>query len=151
MSPKARESIAAWIAAFRLDNVQAPLPLDAAQAPWPIERADAIICINMIHISPWAAAVGLFDDAAGAALPAGAPLYLCGPYKRGGAHTAQSNAEFDAGLRAQHPSWGVRDLETVADLGRQAGFEGPEVAEMPANNLSLIFRHGALTSGRRVR
>jgi hypothetical protein len=138
-SPKARESIAAWIAASGLDNVRAPLALDAARAPWPIERADAVICINMVHISPWAATVGLFD-AASAILPAGAPLYLYGPYKRGGAHTARSNAEFDAGLRAQNPAWGVRDLETVADLARQCGFAGPEIVEMPANNLSLIFR-----------
>ncbi|QGM97504.1 DUF938 domain-containing protein [Methylocystis parvus] len=138
-SSKARESVVAWIASAGVGNVRAPLALDAARAPWPIERADAVICINMVHISPWAATVGLFDNA-GAILPAGAPLYLYGPYKRDGAHTAQSNAEFDAGLRAQDPSWGVRDLETVADLGRQAGFEGPEIIEMPANNLSLIFR-----------
>ncbi len=138
-SPQARESVMAWIASAGVGNVQPPLALDAARAPWPIERADAVICINMIHISPWAATVGLFDNA-GAILPAGAPLYLYGPYKRGGAHTAQSNAEFDAGLRAQHPSWGVRDLETVTNLGRKAGFEGPEIVDMPANNLSLIFR-----------
>jgi hypothetical protein len=142
-NPKARESIAAWIAASGLDNVRAPLALDAARAPWPIEQADAVVCINMVHISPWAATVGLFDNAS-AILPAGAPLYLYGPYKRGGAHTAPSNAEFDAGLRSQNPAWGVRDLETVADLARQAGFAGPEIVEMPANNLSLIFRRSAL-------
>ncbi|BDV36225.1 hypothetical protein SS37A_37550 (plasmid) [Methylocystis iwaonis] len=143
-SPKACASVAAWIACSGAQNVRAPLALDAASAPWPIERADAVICINMVHISPWAATVGLFDNA-GAILPAGAPLYLYGPYKRDGAHTAPSNAEFDAGLRAQNPSWGVRDLETVADLGRQAGFERPDIVEMPANNLSLIFRRSAET------
>ncbi|MGE5388797.1 MAG: DUF938 domain-containing protein [Hyphomicrobiales bacterium] len=145
-SPKARESIAAWIKTSGLDNVQAPIALDAARSPWPIERADAVICINMIHISPWAAAIGLFENA-GAILPALAPLYLYGPYKRGGAHTAPSNAEFDAGLRAQNPEWGVRDLEMVADLAGRAGFAGPRVIEMPANNLSLIFRRCAMTSG----
>ncbi|KAF2991537.1 class I SAM-dependent methyltransferase (plasmid) [Methylocystis sp. MJC1] len=141
-SPEARASVAVWIASSGVKNVRAPLALDAASAPWPIERADAVICINMVHISPWAATEGLFDNA-GAILPVGAPLYLYGPYKRGGAHTASSNAEFDAGLCAQNPSWGVRDLETVADLGRQAGFERPEIVEMPANNLSLIFRRSA--------
>lgn len=146
-SPRARESIAAWIAASRLGNVQAPLPLDTAQAPWPIARADAIICINMVHISPWAATVGLFENAR-AILPPGAPLYLYGPYKRGGAHTAPSNAEFDAGLRAQNPAWGVRDLETVADLASRADFTEPEIIEMPANNLSLIFYRRAATTAR---
>jgi hypothetical protein len=141
-SPKARDSIAAWIAASGIENVQLPLALDAAGSPWPIERADAVLCINMIHISPWAAAVGLFNNA-GAILPDGAPLFLYGPYKRGGVHTAPSNADFDASLRAQDPSWGVRDLEALTGLGREAGFEGPEIVEMPANNLSLIFRRGA--------
>jgi hypothetical protein len=144
---KARESVTAWIEASGVENVQPPLALDAALSPWPIERAEAVICINMVHISPWAATLGLFENAA-AILPAGAPLYLYGPYRRGGAHTAQSNADFDAGLRAQDPSWGVRDLEDVADLGRRAGFEGPEIVEMPANNLSLIFRRRAPTSVR---
>jgi SAM-dependent methyltransferase len=145
-SRKARESIAAWIATSGLDNVQAPIALDAARAPWPIERADAVVCINMIHISPRAAAVGLFENA-GAILPPGAPLYLYGPYKRGGAHTAPSNAVFDAGLRAQNPEWGVRDLESVVDLAARAGFAGPEIVEMPANNLSLIFRRRRVTTG----
>jgi hypothetical protein len=138
-SPTARESIAAWTAACGLDNVLPPLALDATQTPWPIARADAVLCINMIHISPWAATVGLFENAR-VLLGAGAPLYLYGPYKRGGAHTAPSNAQFDAGLRAQNPEWGVRDLEAVADLARRAGFTGPEIVEMPANNLSVIFR-----------
>jgi cyclopropane fatty-acyl-phospholipid synthase-like methyltransferase len=144
-SATARESIEAWIAAAGLDNVQAPLALDATQAPWPIARADAVICINMVHIAPWAATVGLFENAR-AILPPGAPLYLYGPYKRGGAHTAQSNAEFDAALRAQNPAWGVRDLDAVADLASRADFAGPEVIEMPANNLSLIFRRARATT-----
>jgi hypothetical protein len=135
----ARESISAWIAATGVENVSAPLTLDAATAPWPVASADAVICINMVHISPWPATEGLFEGAR-ALLPAGAPLYLYGPYKREGAHTAPSNAEFDASLRARIPEWGVRDLEAVADLGRRTGFEAPEIVEMPANNLSLIFR-----------
>lgn len=140
-SLEARESIAAWIAAAGLDNVMAPLALDAARTPWPIDRADAVVCINMVHISPWAATEGLFATAR-AILPAGAPLYLYGPYKRGGAHTAPSNAAFEEWLRAQDPAFGVRDLEAVADLAARTGFEGPQIVEMPANNLSLIFRRG---------
>jgi hypothetical protein len=146
-SQKARESVAAWIASSGVENVLAPLALDAATTSWPIEQADAVICINMVHISPWAATEGLFGNSA-AILPVGAPLYLYGPYKRGGAHTAPSNAEFDASLRAQNPAWGVRDLETIVDLGRQAGFEPPEIVQMPANNLSLIFRRSASMPGR---
>ncbi len=145
-SPKARESVAAWIAETRLKNILAPLALDAASTPWPIKQADAVICLNMIHISPWAATEGLFHNAA-AILPQTAPLYLYGPYKRGGAHTAPSNVEFDAWLRAQDPAWGVRDVETVTELGRQAGFDGPEIVEMPANNLSVVFRRAGPRKG----
>jgi SAM-dependent methyltransferase len=136
---EARASISAWIAASGLTNVREPVALDAAAAPWPIARADAILCINMIHIAPWAAAEGLFANAR-AILPAGAPLYLYGPYKRDGAHTAPSNAQFEAWLRAQDPAFGVRDLEAVVDLAARNGFKGPEAFEMPANNFSLIFR-----------
>jgi cyclopropane fatty-acyl-phospholipid synthase-like methyltransferase len=137
----ARASIAAWIAQAGLENVAAPLALDASAGPWPIPFADAVICINMAHIAPWSATEGLFRNAQ-AILPPGGPLYLYGPYKRGGAHTAQSNADFDASLRARNPAWGVRDVEAVADLGRATGFEGLRIVEMPANNLSLIFRRG---------
>lgn len=139
---RARQSVAAWIAAAGLDNVLAPLELDAARTPWPLARADAIICVNMIHISPWAATESLFA-CAGAMLPAGAPLFLYGPYKRNGAHTAQSNVAFDASLRASNAAWGVRDLEVVVACASAAGFEGPQIVEMPANNLSLAFRRSA--------
>jgi hypothetical protein len=132
-------SIAAWIASSGLGNVAPPVRLDAAAADWPIASADAVICINMIHIAPWSAAIGLMRGAA-AILPQGAPLYLYGPYQRDGAHTAASNAAFDASLRAQDPAWGVRDLDAVMDLALAAGFTAPEVIAMPANNLSLVFR-----------
>ena len=138
-SPEARRSIAAWIEASGAANIRPPLALDAAAPHWPLESADAILCINMIHISPWAATQGLFAGA-GALLPPGAPLYLYGPYKRHGAHTAESNAAFDASLRAQNAEWGVRDLEAVAACAASAGFEAPLVVAMPANNLSVIFR-----------
>jgi SAM-dependent methyltransferase len=138
-SAEARESIAAWIAASGAGNVLAPLALDVEALPWPVGAADAIICINMIHISPWSATQALFEGA-GRALPAGAPLYLYGPYRRGGAHTAHSNAEFDASLRARNPAWGIRDLDEVAEVAREKGFGEPQVVEMPANNLSVVFR-----------
>jgi hypothetical protein len=134
----AHESIAAWTAQAGLANVAPPLALDAAAPDWPIARADALICINMVHISPWAATLGLFAQA-GKILPAGAPLYLYGAYKRGGAHTAPSNAAFDGWLRAQNPEFGVRDLEAVAQVAADNGFSPPDVLDMPANNLSLIF------------
>jgi hypothetical protein len=143
---EARESALAWIASSGLANVLPPLNLDASNTPWPIDRADAVICINMIHISPWSATEGLFNGAR-TLLSAGAPLCLYGPYRRNGAHTAPSNAEFDRNLRAQNPLWGVRDLEAVAACAAASCFAGPEIIEMPANNLSLIFRLGSKTAG----
>jgi hypothetical protein len=137
--PEARDSIDAWAAASGLENLRPALAIDAAAPGWPITGADAVLCINMIHIAPWAATEGLVRGAA-AILPAGAPLILYGPYRRGGAHTAPSNAEFDASLRAQDPSWGVRDLEAVAALASGHGFGAPAVIEMPANNLVVALR-----------
>jgi cyclopropane fatty-acyl-phospholipid synthase-like methyltransferase len=136
---RARESAAAWAAASGLGNLRTPLALDVTQTPWPITRADAIVCINMVHISPWESTESLFATAA-LTLPAGAPLLLYGPYKRGGAHTAPSNEEFDASLRAADPAWGVRDLEIVVACARKNGFSEPRIVEMPANNLTLVFR-----------
>jgi SAM-dependent methyltransferase len=135
----ARASIDAWILDSGLPNVRPALALDAAATHWPIATADAVLCINMIHISPWASAAGLFQGAA-RVLPPGALLYLYGPYKRGGAHTAPSNADFDASLQMQNPEWGVRDLEAVEALARDNGFAAPDIVAMPANNLSLMFR-----------
>jgi len=133
--PTHRASIAAWTEG--LPSVRPPLDLDTTRRPWPVQRADAVVCINMIHIAPWAACLGLLEGAA-ELLPPGAPLVLYGPYKRGGAHTAPSNAAFDADLRARDPTWGVRDLEAVQKAA--AGFVLEEVAEMPANNLTVVFR-----------
>jgi hypothetical protein len=104
-----------------------------------MQRADAIVCINMIHIAPWEAAIGLMRGAA-RLLPFDGLLYLYGPYRRDGHHTAPSNDAFDRGLRLQNSKWGVRDLEAVAELASAHGFGHPIVEEMPANNLSLIFR-----------
>ena len=132
-------SISAWVAEANLANVRPPLALDVTADAWPVERADAILCINMIHISPWAATLDLLRGAA-CLLPQGGVLYLYGPYKRGGQHTAPSNAEFDASLKARNPEWGVRNLEDVLALAAQHGFDCAEVAEMPANNLSVVLR-----------
>ncbi|CAN5356062.1 DUF938 domain-containing protein [soil metagenome] len=135
----ALHSIAAWTKDTGVTNVLPPVMLDAAADRWPVEQADAILCINMIHISPWRATQGLFREAA-RLLHEGAPLYLYGPYRRAGVITAPSNDAFDADLKARNAEWGLRNLETVAALAKDEGFSGPVVTEMPANNLSVMFR-----------
>jgi hypothetical protein len=135
----ARASIDDWARTTGLANVRPAVALDAQQAAWPVEQADAVLCSNMIHIAPWQAAIGLIAGA-GRLLSAEGLLYLYGPYRRGGRHTAQSNDAFDRDLRQRNPAWGVRDLEDVAACANENGFSAPEIVEMPANNLSLIFR-----------
>ncbi|NOV24870.1 DUF938 domain-containing protein [Cupriavidus necator] len=135
----ARASIAAWTAHAGLANVRAPLALDVCRQPWGIDAADAVVCINMIHIAPWAAAEALFAGA-GKLLGPGGVLFLYGPYRRGGAHTAPSNAAFDAQLRATDPDWGVRDMEAVIALGAAQGLRCDEPVPMPANNFCLVLR-----------
>lgn len=137
--PDALLSVAAWMKAAEVTNVRAPIVLDASRSPWPIASADGIICINMVHISPWDASVGLIRGAA-AILSPGSPLYLYGPYKRKGFATAPSNEAFDRNLRDRNPIWGLRDLEAIAAIAQSAGFSIPDIAEMPANNLSIVFR-----------
>jgi SAM-dependent methyltransferase len=121
-----------------LPNLLAPVRLDVTAPSWPVERADAVICCNMIHIAPWAACEGLIAGAARALAPGGI-LYLYGPYKIGGAHTAPSNQEFDGYLRSQNPAWGIRDLDEVTALAGRHNFKLVETVAMPANNLSVIF------------
>lgn len=117
--------------------------LDVTEETWPVARADAILCCNMIHIAPWEAAQGLFCGAA-RVLSKGAPLIVYGPFKREGEHTAPSNAEFDRFLKTQNSRWGVRCLDTeVAPLAEANGLAVDEVVEMPANNLTVIFRRNA--------
>ena len=139
--PLARESIAAWIATSGLGNVRPPLDLNVMQAGWevPLGWLQGIVCINLLHIAPWAASVGLMAGA-GRALEAGAPLYIYGAFKRGGRHTSESNAWFDRSLRHRDPAWGLRDVEAVEECAAAHGLEFVEVVSMPANNLSLIFR-----------
>jgi Protein of unknown function (DUF938) len=137
--PDALLSVAAWMKAAEVANVRAPIVLDASRSLWPIASADGMICINMVHISPWDASVGLIRGAA-AILPPGSPLYLYGPYKRKGFATALSNEAFDRNLRDRNPIWGLRDLEAIAAIAQSAGFSIPDITEMPANNLSIVFR-----------
>jgi SAM-dependent methyltransferase len=136
---QARRSIAAHRAISRLLNLRAPLSLDAAAPEWPVEQANAIVAINMVHISPWRATQGLMAGA-GRVLSPGGVLYLYGAYKENGAHTALSNDAFDQDLRRRNPEWGVRDLPEVAELAEANGLSLAERVPMPANNLSLIFQ-----------
>ena len=138
----ARESIIAWKNYVSVDNLEFPLTIDVTEDGWSDRLSEqnvrAIVNINMIHISPWAACLGLLDGA-GKLLPEGGFLYLYGPYKRNGKHTAISNANFDLNLRDRHADWGIRDLETVIEVAAAANLRLQEVVEMPANNLSVIF------------
>lgn len=138
-APQARASIAAWSAAEGRSNIRPPLALDAAAIDWPLAQADAIICINMIHISPWEATLGLMRGA-GRLLPPGGLLYLYGPFRRAGVPTAPSNEAFDADLRQRDSRWGLRELEAVAACAAVHHLALDEVVDMPANNLSVTFR-----------
>lgn len=135
--PSALTSIASWCAG--LGNVAAPVALDAAAADWPVARADALLCINMVHISPWEAALGLLDGAA-RVLPTGAPLILYGPYRRAEVETAPSNEAFDASLKARDPRWGLRDVADVSAAASARGLGLERLVEMPANNIMLVYR-----------
>ena len=137
-SAGARASIAAWREAEGSTNLLAPIALDAA-AQWPVEAADAIVCINMTHISPWEATEGLMRGA-GRILPPGGPLYLYGPYLRSGYRLEPSNAAFDESLKSRDPCWGLRELDAVTELAAAHGLDLARVLDMPANNLSVIFR-----------
>ena len=139
IDPDALASISAHRAAAEAPNLLHPIELNAAAPDWPATRADAIVSINMIHIAPWAAAAGLMAGAA-RLLAAGGVLYLYGPFMEDGRHTAQSNASFDASLRARNPEWGLRDTVDVRNLAEHSGFDFVERVAMPANNLSLVFR-----------
>lgn len=132
-------SIAAWADESGAPNILEPIALDAAATAWPISHADALLCINMVHISPWAATKGLIAGAA-RVLGAGAPLYLYGPYLREGVETVPSNLAFDESLKARNPDWGLRRLEDVVAVAEANGFALERVVDMPANNLSVIFR-----------
>lgn len=137
----ARESIAAWREAAALPNLLPPLALDAAAQSWPVAAADAIVCINMVHISDWTATVGLFKGCAKVLAPE-APLILYGPYIEDGIDTVASNMEFDRSLKERNPEWGLRNVADMDKVAAEFGFERTTRAEMPANNLMLIYRKG---------
>jgi len=145
-SADARASITAWAAATDAGTIRPPLDIDAGADVWPIARADAVLCINMIHISPWSATEGLLRGA-GAILPAGGPLLLYGPFRRAGIATAPSNEAFDRDLKRRDPRWGLRDLDAVAALAGRHGLRLDRVVDMPANNLTVIFRKAGAPAG----
>ena len=132
-----RRMIAAAVAG--LPNVREPLDLDVMRQPWPVSAADAIVNINMIHVTPWEATKALMSGAA-EVLADGGVLYMYGPYRRFGGHTAPSNAAFDERLRMQDGRWGLRDMEDVERLAGEAGLVLERQVAMPANNFSLVFR-----------
>ena len=139
-SEEALEILRARRDAAGLLNLAPPLVLNAAEPDgWPLDQADAIVCINMVHISPWAATQGLMAGAA-RVLPAGGSLILYGPYVEAGVETAPSNLAFDADLRRRDPAWGLRDLADVTALAAGHGLTLAERVAMPANNLCLLFR-----------
>ena len=137
--PELRESIALRVNEQQLANVNRPIDLDVTRLPWPLQTADAVVCINMIHVAPWSATLALLEGAK-ALLPTQHVLFLYGPYRRFGQHTSRSNEQFDSDLRAHDPEWGVRDLEAVSEAAASSGFVLAEVVEMPANNFSVIFK-----------
>lgn len=142
------KSIDAWRAHAQLANVQAPLRIDLSDPAWCSEMENgsgpgpllAVFCANVVHIAPWPVAEGLIAGAAKYLRPDG-QLFIYGPFKRGGAHTAVSNAVFDTSLRSGNPEWGVRDVEALERVGQGVGLKLAEVIEMPANNLILVFAH----------
>lgn len=153
-NPVARASIAAWQSHHPAENSHPPIALDARDAIWSIEQPElrqkmrldqfpvaAIVNINMIHIAPWSACLGLLAGAK-RILPAGGVLYLYGPYRQGGKHTAASNAAFDQSLQTQNPEWGVRNLEDVIAAAEAQNLALIKTVAMPANNLSVVFRAG---------
>lgn len=145
--PSEREAAAladidAHAAAAGATRVRPAIRLDVGERPWPLRRADALLCCNMVHIAPWPAAEGLFAGAA-EVLPAAAPLLLYGPFLRAGVETAPSNLAFDRSLKERDPRWGLRSLEEeVLPLAARTDFALAETVEMPANNLTLVFRRG---------
>ncbi len=143
--PESLASIAGWVAETGLDNLAAPLTLDVTAPDWPAALdgpRDAIVCINVLHITPWTVAEGLMQGA-GRLLAPGGIVYLYGPYMRDGHHTAPSNAAFDASLRQRDPAWGVRDIADVAPCAEANGLALDRVVDMPRDNFSLVFRRAA--------
>lgn len=141
VSPRALESTRAWADEANLQNLLPPIRLDVLEHPWPIAHADAVLCINMIHIAPWTATLALFRGARRLLGP-DRVLVTYGPYRMHGSHTAPSNETFDRSLRSQHPEWGVRDIDDLVTVAHDHDFSLTETHEMPANNFTLVWRRG---------
>jgi len=142
INPEFRASQDAWRAEANLANLHPSVHLDVTEKSWPVVAADAIVNSNMIHIAPWQVCIGLLDGAA-RLLPQGGVLFMYGPYRINGEHTADSNARFDRSLRMRDPSWGIRDLDEVISEAASRGLEHVETVQMPANNLSVVYRKAA--------
>lgn len=143
--PQSRASTAGWIAFKGLNNVLAPLDIDVCSSSWGVEQLapfDAIVSLNMVHIAPWEASLGLFAGAGRLLGPKGL-LFLYGPFMRDGLHNAPSNAAFDESLKARNPSWGLRDIADLEHVARTHQLSLRKTIEMPANNLSLVFSRDA--------
>lgn len=141
----ARASVAAYAEDTGAPNLLPPIKIDVTWDSWPVPEATAVVSANMIHIAPWEACLGLLDGAARVLVPGTGVLYLYGPFKRDGVHTAPSNEAFDQSLRSRDSRWGIRDLEDVVAEATQRGLELAEMVEMPSNNLSVIFRRNSNT------
>lgn len=139
LHPDALASIEAWRSAVDLANVRPPLMIDAGSPDWPVDHADALLSINMVHISPWASALGLIAGAE-RLLPSDAPLVLYGPWLEADIPVAASNLDFDADLRRRDPEWGLRRVEDFANAASEHGLRLVETRGMPANNMMLLFR-----------
>ena len=132
-------SIRGWVLVEALTNVRPPLHLDVNALPWPVDSAVALVCINTLHIAPWSAAEALFSGGK-SLLSGGGLLCLYGPFKREGRHTSPSNEDFDRSLKSRNPEWGLREVEAVAAEAEARGLRFERLFEMPANNVTLLFR-----------
>ncbi|HEY6729094.1 MAG TPA: DUF938 domain-containing protein [Polyangiaceae bacterium] len=137
--PELLDVLSARVTQARLPNLKAPVALDAASATWPVNAAEGVFCANLLHISEWSVAEGLFSGAQRVLSP-GALLITYGPYRSSGVHTSASNADFDASLRAQNPTWGVRDIDDLSACARERGFRLADTLRMPANNFTLVWQ-----------
>ena len=140
--PQLREWIDVRVRQAGLANVRPAIALDARATPWPVKAADAVVCINMTHVSPWEATLGLLAGAS-EVLGKDGVLFLYGPFRRDGVQTSAGNIAFDADLRSRDPAWGLRDTRDVVAEAAARGFVLDRLVEMPANNLSLVFRKEA--------
>lgn len=139
IDPNALASIRRYVADAGLTNLRPPIELDVTAEPWPVTSAEVVVCINMIHIAPWAATEGMFGGA-GRILGAGGFLFTYGPYRFSGRFTAPSNADFDASLRMRDDRWGVRDIDELQAEAERCGLTLEATIDMPANNHSLLWR-----------